>query len=90
MRDVERPEESRAADFMLEDLQACKVRLNGCLSALRIRNVSECIIIAGPIQGSAFLEGGFPQVKKAGIRSLKAYKGCKLTPCVHKDQHFEM
>lgn len=57
MREIVTSEGAQAADFMLEDLQGCKIKLIGSLSAIRMRNISKCTIVAGPIQGSAFLEG---------------------------------
>ena len=69
MREVGRLHGGQAADFMLEDLQGCKIGLRGCLSAIRMRNLSNCIVKAGPIQGSAFLEGEFI-VTEGNIRDL--------------------
>ena len=57
MREVGSLDGGQAADFMLEDLQGCRIEIKGCLSAIRMRNVSNCFVKAGPIQGSAFLEG---------------------------------
>lgn len=44
-------------DYMLGDLQHCTVKLQGSLSALRMHHLESCRIVAGPIQGAAFLDG---------------------------------
>lgn len=44
-------------DFMLEDLKDCKVKIKGGLAAIRMRQLRRSTVEAGPIAGSAFLEG---------------------------------
>lgn len=45
------------ADYTLTNLRDCEVHLRGKMGALRISNVSNCVIFAGPVSGATFLDG---------------------------------
>jgi Tubulin binding cofactor C len=54
---VRRAAELAGGDFTLADLEDCTVLLLGRLPALRILQARRCCIVAGPVDGAAYLEG---------------------------------
>jgi Tubulin binding cofactor C len=56
-RVVKRAAELAGGDFTLADLEDCTVLLLGRLPALRILQAKRCCIVAGPVDGAAYLEG---------------------------------
>ena len=54
---VRRAAELAGGDFTLADLEDCTVLLLGRLPALRILQATRCCIVAGPVDGAAYLEG---------------------------------
>ena len=54
---VRRAAELAAGDFTLADLEDCTVLLLGRLPALRTLQATRCCIVAGPVDGAAYLEG---------------------------------
>ena len=54
---VRRAAELAGGDFTLADLEDCTVLLLGRLPALRILRAKRCCIVAGPVDGAAYLEG---------------------------------
>lgn len=54
---VKRAAELAGGDFTLADLEDCTVLLLGRLPALRILRATRCCIVAGPVDGAAYLEG---------------------------------
>lgn len=44
-------------EYSLVELKECTVFLVGQISALHIRNLEDCVIVAGPVAGSILIEG---------------------------------
>ncbi|KAG9458961.1 hypothetical protein H6P81_003469 [Aristolochia fimbriata] len=44
-------------DFTLSDLNACEIRLRGCLRALYVHRLKNCRVYVGPVFGSVLIEG---------------------------------
>ncbi|GMH39489.1 hypothetical protein BSKO_07387 [Bryopsis sp. KO-2023] len=49
-------EELGSSDYALRDVEDCTVFLIGALSALHIRKLRNCTVVAGPVKGATFLE----------------------------------
>lgn len=45
------------ADYVLSDLRQCTIHLRGRMGALRIQNVQDCLVYAGPVAGATFVNG---------------------------------
>ena len=46
--------------MVVRDLTSCTVCIRGRLEALRMHGLRDCTVIAGPVHGSAFVEGEHP------------------------------
>ena len=44
--------------MVIRDLTSCLVCVRGRTDALRMHNLRDCTVLAGPVHGSAFIEGG--------------------------------
>ncbi|CAL5224681.1 g7405 [Coccomyxa viridis] len=49
--------EGDGGPLVIRDLTFCTVCIRGRVEALRMRNLNDCTVIAGPVHGSAFIEG---------------------------------
>ena len=54
---VKTADELSGADLVLSDLRHCTIHLRGRTGALRIQNVKDCLIYAGPVAGATFVNG---------------------------------
>ncbi len=52
--------EGDGGPLVIRDLTFCTVCIRGRVEALRMRNLNDCTVIAGPVHGSAFIEGESP------------------------------
>ncbi|BDA44909.1 Tubulin-specific chaperone C [Coccomyxa sp. Obi] len=52
---VKTAEDLVGADYVLSDLRQCTIHLRGRMGALRIQNVQDCLIYAGPVAGATFV-----------------------------------
>lgn len=52
---VKTAEDLAGADYTLTNLRQCTIHLRGKMGALRIQNVQECLIYAGPVAGATFV-----------------------------------
>jgi len=43
--------------MVIRDLTSCTVYIRGRMEALRMHGLKDCTVIAGPVHGSAFVEG---------------------------------
>ncbi|KAK6923770.1 Tubulin binding cofactor C-like domain [Dillenia turbinata] len=43
-------------EFMLSDLNSCELRLMGCLRALFVHRLRDCMVFVGPVMGSILIE----------------------------------
>lgn len=47
----------KGEEIRLKDLKACKIQLMGCIGALFMSNMTDCVIVTGPIGGAVHIEG---------------------------------
>mmetsp|Transcript_10944 Transcript_10944/g.40910 ORF Transcript_10944/g.40910 Transcript_10944/m.40910 type:complete len:250 (-) Transcript_10944:32-781(-) len=48
--------EGRAQDFLLKDLKSCTIVLKGVVRALRLQNLEDTVVFAGPSIGPAYVQ----------------------------------
>ena len=61
--------EMRGADYSATNLTDCTVLLLEALSALRLRRLERCTVVAGPVAGAVFLDGLRPPLLKLAAAS---------------------
>ncbi len=54
---VRRDADLAGGDFSVADVEGCTLLLLGRMSALRLRGIRGCCIVAGPVDGATYLEG---------------------------------
>lgn len=54
---VRTADEMSGADYILSDLRQCTIHLRGRTGALRIQDVRDCLIYAGPVAGATYVNG---------------------------------
>ena len=52
--------EGEGGPLVVRDLTSCTVCIRGRIEALRMHGLRNCRVIAGPVHGSAFVEGEHP------------------------------
>lgn len=54
---VKNADELAGGEYNLTNLQSCTIQLQGPMSSLHLRNLTECTVEAGPVSGPVFVHG---------------------------------
>ena len=52
--------EEQGGPMVIRDMTSCTIHVRGRIEALRMHSLRDCTVIAGPVHGSAFVEGAHP------------------------------